>query len=156
MSLLQSVLEVIVGAVVLVMAMGVHGLGMYFVLVRAERLGAHRPGHDGFRIRQWFFGELVLTMMATHIAEMVLWSAVMWAIGAIPNLRDAFYMSSVTYTTLGYEDIKLSTEWRLLAPICAMNGVFAFGWTTSVLMIVLARHFMPARRGEGSPPGMDR
>jgi hypothetical protein len=47
--------------------------------------------------------------------------------------RDAFYYVAGTYTTLGYGEGRLPHAWRLLAPMIAISGLFAFGWTTGVL-----------------------
>ena len=58
-------------------------------------------------------------------------------VGAIATFRDAYYYVAVTYTTLGYAEGTLATPWRILAPMMAMSGVFAFGWTTSVLFAIV-------------------
>ena len=144
MQSLQAVWEVTVGASVLVVAMIIHGAGMYLVLRRAAHHDLQRVNAAGAPERQLFFGALVTMMLGTHIIEMLLWSAVFTGIGAVAGGRDAFYLAAVTYTTLGYEDVKLPPEWRLLAPLCAMTGVFAFGWTTGTMVSVLTRHLAPA------------
>jgi len=52
-------------------------------------------------------------------------------------LADAAYFAFVNYTTLGYGDILPASDWRLLGPIAAMNGVLLFGWSTAVIYDVL-------------------
>ena len=141
------------GALVLVLSMIVHGAGMYFVMVRAARHGTRGEAAQRFPERHLFFGALILAMLATHIAELLLWAAVFTGIGAISSIRDAFYFAAVTYTTLGYEDVALAREWRLLAPLCAMTGVFAAGWTTGVMITILGRHFAPPGFPGAPPPG---
>lgn len=151
MESLQPIWEIAVGAAVLVAAMVVHGTGMYLVLLRAAR--HHGRGEAARRIpeRQIFFGVLILMMMGTHIVEQLLWAIVFTGIGAVPRLYDAFYLAAVTYTTLGYEDVRLPLQWRLLAPLCTMTGMFAFGWTTGVMVSILGRHFAPPGT-PGAPP----
>ncbi|NDP41181.1 MAG: hypothetical protein GZ089_00430 [Aromatoleum sp.] len=149
---LQPVWEVAVGAVVLVVAMVIHGAGMYLVLLRAAHHGRRGGAAARGPERQLFFGALIIMMLGTHIFEMLVWAAVFTGIGAIANVRDSFYLAAVTYTTLGYEDIKLPPEWRLLAPLCAMTGVFAFGWTTGVMVRILSRHFAPTVAPGSLPP----
>ena len=58
--------------------------------------------------------------------------------GGAAAFRDAYYYVAVTYTTLGYGENTLTPAWRILAPMMAMSGVFAFGWTTSVLFSIVA------------------
>jgi hypothetical protein len=156
MTSLQPAWEVLVGAAVLAAAMIIHGAGMYVVLLRAAHHHTRGDAARRFPGRPAFFGALILMMLGTHIAELLLWASVFIAIGAIPSGRDAFYLAAVTYTTLGYEDIRLPTDWRLLAPLCAMTGVFAFGWTTGVMVSILRRHFAPLESHRALPPAPPR
>jgi len=152
---LQPVWEVAVGAVVLVVSMVIHGAGMYLVLLRAAHHDGRFYAAELAPGRQLFFGALIIMMLGTHIVEMLVWTAVLTGLGAIENLRDSFYFATVTYTTLGYQDIKLPRQWRLLAPLCAMTGVVAFGWTTSVMVRIMGRDFAPPGT-LGAPPSAVR
>jgi len=55
------------------------------------------------------------------------------AITVLADAQTAFYFSMVTYTTLGYGDIVLTGDWRILSAIEAANGVIIFGWTTALI-----------------------
>jgi hypothetical protein len=62
----------------------------------------------------------------------------------------AFYHSTVNFATLGYGDIVMSEQARLLGALEAVNGVMMFGLTTGVLVTVLnaiARRGWKARVG---------
>jgi hypothetical protein len=39
-------------------------------------------------------------MLCTHLFEVLLWAITLVLTDAVPDFRDAFYYSSVTYTTL--------------------------------------------------------
>ena len=71
--------------------------------------------------------------------EAALWALGYWLLGALPNFSEAFYFSLVTFTTLGYGDVTLSEEWRMLGALEAANGIVMFGWTTALITNV-ARH----------------
>jgi hypothetical protein len=43
-----------------------------------------------------------------------------------PTHEQAFYFSTVTYTTLGYGDVVMEGGWRLLATFEAANGIIMF------------------------------
>ena len=47
----------------------------------------------------------------------------------------------ITLTTLGYGDIVLTEQWRLLAAIEAANGIIMFGWSTALVIAVVQRTF---------------
>jgi len=133
----QPLWEVGLGGALLVGSVLLHGIGMWMVQRRFLRAW---PSEADERVRRQFvFGSLIAMMLVTHLARMGLWAAALTAIGAVGTFRESFYFASVTYTTLGYEETKLPRQWRLLAPFMAMAGVFAFGWTTGVLVSLVTR-----------------
>ncbi len=75
--------------------------------------------------------------------ELLIWAVayrLLTPVQPIDNLEAAVYFSAVTFTTLGYGDITLSSEqWRLLTGIEALNGVLLLGWSTALLYAVVHR-----------------
>jgi hypothetical protein len=74
--------------------------------------------------------------------QVTLWAAVYrWVLpaGGLETFEQALYFSLVTFTTLGYGDITLGPEWRLLSGIEALNGILLVGWTTALLFAVVQR-----------------
>jgi hypothetical protein len=57
----------------------------------------------------------------------------------LPNFRVALYFSLVTYTALGYGDIVLSGDRRILSAIEAANGEIIFGWTTALIFFFIQK-----------------
>ena len=47
----------------------------------------------------------------------------------------------MNFTTLGYGDIVMSREWRLLGPLEAVAGMLMFGISTAVLFAVVQALF---------------
>ena len=62
------------------------------------------------------------------------WAGVFMIANVFQNLESALYFSIVTFTTLGYGDITLDTQWRLLASFTAVNGLIIFGLNTAFLV----------------------
>jgi len=73
---------------------------------------------------------LILSMTA----GVWLWAMVFLAIGAFDQLEVSVYFSVVSFTTLGFGDVLLPVRWRLLAGICAANGLIVFGLNTAFLV----------------------
>lgn len=59
----------------------------------------------------------------------------------LSDAQSAFYFSLVTYTTLGYGDIVLTGDFRVLSAIQAANGVIIFGWTTALIIYYIQEIF---------------
>lgn len=83
----------------------------------------------------------VLYMFLAVIVDVWIWAAVYMVIGAIPGFEDALYFSTVSFTTIGYGDIVLGKEWRLLASFEGANGMIIFGWTTALVIAVIQRFY---------------
>ena len=63
-----------------------------------------------------------------------LWAMAYYALGVFGTLEEAVYFSLVSYTTLGFGDVLLSQQWRLLAGMEAANGFLNFGLLTALLI----------------------
>jgi hypothetical protein len=79
----------------------------------------------------------LIVMLAGNIAQMTLWAWLFLIFGEFEELATAFYHSVVNFTTLGYGDLVMSKQGRLLGALEAANGVLMFGLTTSALFALL-------------------
>jgi Ion channel len=81
---------------------------------------------------------VVLGLFGAHTVEAWVWAAFYWVSGDVANFTDAIYFSTVTYTTLGYGDITLSSKWQVTSALQAVSGIILFGWSTAFLVNVRA------------------
>ena len=138
---MRTIFEILMGASLLIFIMIIHGFGMYFVMHKFESNWPAYINQKSEIRRQLFFGVLVAMMLMTHIVEIMTWAFTLDLINAMPDLRTAFYFSGETYTTLGFGDVTLPHEWRQLALLIAMSGLFSFGWTTGVLVSIVGKSY---------------
>ncbi len=77
---------------------------------------------------------LVVTgIFAAHITEIWVWAIFYFFVEEIQTWESALYFSTSSFTTVGYGDLILSKEWRLLGSIEAINGMILFGWSTAFI-----------------------
>ena len=76
---------------------------------------------------------VVSGFVIAHIIEIMLWAAVYRLAGELRSFEEAAYFSAITFATIGYGDVTLSSEWRLASAIEGVNGILLFGWTTAFL-----------------------
>ena len=88
-------------------------------------------------------GTLVLMMFLASLIEAWIWAVSYMALGAISSFEPALYFSIVTFTTLGYGDLTLHADWRLLGSFEAANGTIMFGWTTALIVALVHTAFNP-------------
>jgi hypothetical protein len=80
------------------------------------------------------FAALMLVLMLGNIMQIVAWALLYQGLDAFEDFYTAIYFSGVTFTALGYGDIVLAPELRLLAPLQAANGLTMFGITTALFI----------------------
>ncbi|WP_018693054.1 potassium channel family protein [Algicola sagamiensis] len=76
----------------------------------------------------------VLWLVAGMSLSAWLWAAVYLVADVFSSLEPALYFALVTFTTLGYGDIILDENWRLLGGLTAVNGLIIVGLNTAVLV----------------------
>ena len=57
----------------------------------------------------------------------------------MPDFEAALYFSTTSFTTIGYGDVVLDKQWRLVSAIEGANGLLLFGWSTAFLFSVISR-----------------
>jgi len=58
-------------------------------------------------------------------------------LGCFSSLEESLYFSMVSFTALGFGDLTLPQEWRILSGMIAANGLVLFGLNTAFLIEVL-------------------
>lgn len=76
-------------------------------------------------------------MMLGSFAQVGLWGILFIALGEFSELYEAVYHSAVNFASLGYGDIVMSKNWKLLGPLEAINGVLMLGMSSAALMVIL-------------------
>jgi hypothetical protein len=81
----------------------------------------------------------VLCILLVHTINVWIWASIYMLLGAVPDFEPALYFSLVCFTTLGFGDITLSHDWRLLSGLTATNGFLTFGWSTAYMVELVRR-----------------
>jgi hypothetical protein len=131
--------EIVWGGILVAVSMGIHGLGMLWIL-RVNR-----------SIKQKFWtGKNLITglwpiifasfmIIFVHLSEVLVWSLFFLWRNCFPNGSVAFYFALNEYTTVGSK-YNLPLNWRLLEGMISITGLLTFAWSTGVLF-TLAKEF---------------
>jgi len=90
---------------------------------------------------------MTLWLMASHGLCCWLWALAFWWVGALETFELSLYFSIISFTTLGYGDIILTEDWRILGGICAAAGLLVFGVSSAVIVEFLLRVRRAQRNG---------
>jgi hypothetical protein len=106
-----------------------------FALVTAA-LGSR----SSFSIRVLPPAILVLTIVVGHLVQINLWAVSFYLLAFFDDFWSAQAFVGETYTTLGYGDLLLPPERRMLAGWLALTGMIMIGWSTALLVYVLTKY----------------
>jgi hypothetical protein len=81
----------------------------------------------------------VLGIVFLHTVEIWTYALLYLGLGALNGFEPALYFSTVCFTTLGFGDIVLGPQFRMISAIEAANGLILFGWTTAFLFSLMGR-----------------
>lgn len=77
---------------------------------------------------------VMLLLVLGNLGQVAVWALLFQLLGEFASFREAYYHSAVNFATLGYGDIVMSDEHKLLGPLQAINGVLMIGVSTAALM----------------------
>ena len=123
--------QLILGCVLTVVTTVVHATGMVAAFRTLRRGHVERVNLRSPLAKASLVAALVLMMFLASLVEAGIWAATYVELGAFASLEPALYFSTVTFTTLGYGDLVVGDQWRLLASFEAANGTIMFGWTSA-------------------------
>ena len=134
------ILNIIIGLVVVGITIVIQGYGTKFWIHHLRNNYANKPlsGFDHRTVRLLVYTALFL--LSLNFLQAIIWGGTYYLLPGITEfetIEKAIYFSLVTFTTLGYGEITISSTNRILAGFEAMNGVLLLGWTTAMMFSVL-------------------
>ncbi len=133
----QMFVQIALGSTLLVFSIMTAGIS-FWVLER--RLSS---------LRSWLLQaphapKLMLVLCATALWVLLQMTVAVWAwaftfmaLGVFATLEPSVYFALVAFTTLGFGDILLPIEWRLLGGMAALNGLLNIGLVTAAMVETL-------------------
>ncbi len=83
----------------------------------------------------------ILVVFVSHTIQIWIWAVFYLALDILPDVESALYFSTSAFTTVGFGDIYLAEDWRLLSSFEAANGFILFGWSTAFIYEVMRRTY---------------
>jgi Ion channel. len=80
-----------------------------------------------------------LGLIVLHTVDIWLYAGLYLYLGVFRTLEQSVYFSTVTYSSLGYGDVLLPSEWRLLGSIECPVGIILLGISTAFFITVLTK-----------------
>jgi hypothetical protein len=119
----------------------IHFVGLLALSVVLRR-GAGDRMDQGRHAARRFLAILVavLGLFLLHTTQIWAYAALYhWGLGLFDDFETALYFSTQTFVALGYGDVQVPRDWRLIGAIEAANGLILMGWSTAFLVSIMGR-----------------
>ena len=133
--------QLILGTLLIVLTVMFHVASLFWLADRTRAVMTHKHPPLTLKMGVLSCGLSVFIIIVIHTIEAYAWASLYWGLGEFDRFQDALYFSVVTTTTLGYDDLTLSPDWRLLATFEAMGGLILFGVSAAFIIAWLQRFF---------------
>lgn len=133
-------LNILIGVLIIGITILIHGYGTIFWSKYLTKRFKKNKKNFLSKNTVWLLIYTAIFLLALNFLEAIIWGFTYYILPGITefeSLEKAIYFSLVTFTTLGYGEITISSSNRILSGIEAMNGVLLLGWTTAMMFSVI-------------------
>jgi voltage-gated potassium channel Kch len=127
--------QIVDGALLLSLCVFLHAVAT--IAIAQFRRRALHHGKTTFRRPVLALAGAFVFIFLLHVCEIAIWAGAYVALGALSGFEQALYFSAVSFTTVGYGDVVLSEQWRILGVSEAVVGMLLFGWSVGLLLILI-------------------
>lgn len=122
-------IKLLIGAVMIGVTVVIHAVVCDWVL---RFIQTHTPPFSKILKKYWKIPTLIATVF-------VIVAAIMLDRPVLKDIETALYFTTTSFTTVGFGDIILGPDWRILSTIAAVNGMIIFGWSTAFIFEIMAK-----------------
>jgi hypothetical protein len=131
----------LLGSFIIIVNMGIQTVAVVLIVRYVmSRTGTDAP-EAGFATDTKMISIVLVVLFVGHIVQFAVWAGVFVFLGEFESFNTAFYHSTVNFSSLGYGDIVMGEQWRLLGALEACNGVLMFGLSGGTILSVMVRLF---------------
>jgi len=129
--------NLIVGVPAMLICLIVQVVVVFWCVRYCARQTARNPNRTGWLKPIRPLAVSMLAMMIANVLQIALWGLLFVWLGEFKEVYPAIYHSAVNFTSLGYGDVVMKQEWKLLGPLEASNGVLMMSMTAAALTAIL-------------------
>jgi hypothetical protein len=133
--------SILVGLGLLVISVVVQVFAVLLMLRHLARLAARGKLGVGIWRDAWSLSVMMVVLFVGHLVQIAFWAWLFVALGEFSDFATAYYHAFVNFTSLGYGDMVMSEQHRLLGALEAGNGVLMFGLSAAAIFAVLMKLF---------------
>ena len=139
------IVQMVLGSVMVILTTVIQGVFMITGIEMLQRRVTRKVTRSDFE-STLLLSYFVLWLFVATVLEVWAWAMLYRLIGAVASTEEALYFSTTTFTTLGFGDLTLDEQWRLLSSFEGANGLLMFGWSTALIFAAVQKIYGYERR----------
>ena len=132
-------LNLLVGGVLVALAFAIHFAGLVGLSALIRRRSAAHVNFSTVAGQGLGIFFILMSLFALHSIEIWLFTVAYLLLGVFSDVETAVYYSTTTFTTVGFGDVVVDKDWRMLGAAESVIGFLLLGWSTAFLVSISAR-----------------
>lgn len=135
------ILSIIFGLIAIGITVVIQGYGTMYWIKKFDRYHFDQNLDSVRKKSLQLIISTAIFLIFLHLIQTALWAIMYMALPGITefdSFEKALYFSMVTFTTLGYGEITIASDNRILSGLEAINGIILIGWSTAFMFAVFA------------------
>ncbi len=135
-------MQLAVGAGMIALCVIIHGLGLFTLqrMLRGEAAEERLRRMEPLSLHGTVFTLMVVfALIFIHFVEIWLFAFLYALVGAQWSFQNALYFSTISYSTVGYNDSSIAHAWRMVGALEGVLGIILLGWSTAFFVRLLGR-----------------
>ena len=132
-------IPLLLGCVTVVVSMGIQIFAIVFILQYLFRIISRAGGNSGGKRKTTYVISIIMLLLFLgHMIQVAIWALLFMFVGEFDSYLTAYYHSMVNFASLGYGDIVMSEQWRLMGAIESSIGVLMFGVSAGAMLSIMS------------------
>jgi len=133
--------QLLIGCLMVGITVMIHAIALDYLVKGLEKMGPVCFRFFGRFWKTFLMTTTVLGVFLSHIIQIWAWAFLFLYLepDMLPTMEAALYFSTSSFTTVGFGDVFLDPNWRLLSSFEAANGFILFGWSTAFIFEIMSK-----------------
>lgn len=132
-------IQFFIGALILLISVIIHAICFDLIIKKIRSVEKWSILKGSIFKKAVIIALVILMVSGVLIVDVWIWGLTYLGLGAIETLEASLYFSTSTFTTVGFGDLVLGQDWRLLSSVESLNGMLLFGWSTAFIFEVVSK-----------------
>lgn len=134
-------LSLLIGGLAILITVVVHAIAYNWILRSLARMSALASKFFGRLWKIPLLSFIVLCVLLALFFDIWMWTFILMLLDTshLHDIETGLYYTSTSFTTVGYGDVILAKQWRIMGTICAVNGMFLFGWSAAFIYEIMEK-----------------